>query len=79
MKQKAKCAAVESEQNASITKQLVKQKAKWAAVEDGDHNASITTHTEQTERATMSKNNTKTTALERSVEKTTGGLKHFYS
>ena len=34
-------------QNASITKQLVKQKAKWAAIEDGDHNASITTHTEK--------------------------------
>ena len=27
--------------------QLVKQKAKWAAIEDGDHNASITTHTEK--------------------------------
>ena len=50
-------------------KQLVKQKAKWAAIEDGDHNASITTPTEKkTERATKSKNDTRTTALERSVE-----------
>ena len=30
-------------------------------------------------KATKSKINTGTTALERSVEKTTGGLKHFYS
>ena len=30
-------------------------------------------------KATKSKNNTGTTALERSVEQTTGGLKHFYS
>ena len=48
VKQKAKWAAVEGDQNASITTQLVKQKAKWAAVEDGDHNASIKTHTEKT-------------------------------
>ena len=37
-------AAVEGDLNASVTTQLVKQKAKWAAIEDGDHNASITTH-----------------------------------
>ena len=30
-------------------------------------------------KATKSKTNTGTTALERSVEQTTGGLKHFYS
>ena len=30
-------------------------------------------------KATRSKTNTGTTALERSVEQTTGGLKHFYS
>ena len=30
-------------------------------------------------KATKSKTNTETTALERSVEQTTGGLKHFYS
>ena len=41
-----KWAAVEDGQNASITTQLVKQKAKLAAIDDGDHNASITTHTE---------------------------------
>ena len=57
----------------SSQKQLVKQKAKWAAIEDGDHNARITTPTEKkkqkkTERATKSKNDTRTTALERSVE-----------
>ena len=32
------------DQNASITIQLVKQKAKWADIEDGDLNTSITTH-----------------------------------
>ena len=31
------------------------------------------------DKATKSKTNTGTTALERSVEQTTGGLKHFYS
>ena len=50
--------------------QLVKQKAKWAAIEDGDHNASITTNIEKKEskagatklqRATKSKNNTRAT------------------
>ena len=81
-KTESKWAAVEGDQNASITKQLVKQKAKLAAVVDGDHNASITTHIEKkkkkkkkkkkTERATK---NTRTTALERSVEKTTVGFK----
>ena len=30
-------------------------------------------------KATKSKTNTETTALERSIEQTTGGLKHFYS
>ena len=77
VKQKAKWAAVEGYQNASITTQLVKQKEKWVAIEDGDHNASITTHIEKTEsnagttklqKATKSKNNTRTSALERSVE-----------
>ena len=37
-KTESKGAAVEGDQNASITAQLVKQKAKWAAIEDGDHN-----------------------------------------
>ena len=62
--------------------QLVKQKAKWAAIEDGDHNASITTHIEKkirkqcgNNKATKIKNNTRTIALERSVEETTAGFK----
>ena len=59
-----KWVGVEGDQNACITTQLVKQKAKWAAIEDGDHNASITTH----KNSTKSKNNTWATALERSVE-----------
>ena len=69
-KQKAKWAAVEDDQNTSITIQLVKQKAKWAAIEDGDHNASITTHVEKQKAklATKSKTNTRTTALEPSVD-----------
>ena len=66
VKQKVKWAAVEGDQNASITTELVKQKAKWAANEDGDHNASVKTHTEK--NSTKSKTNTRTTALERSVE-----------
>ena len=65
VKQKAKCAAVEGDQNASITIQLVKQKAKWEANEDGVHNASITTHRKN---STKIKNNTRTTVLERSEE-----------
>ena len=55
IKQKAKRAAVEGDQNVSITTQLVKQKAKWEAIEDGDHNASITTHTKKNRK----KNNKK--------------------
>ena len=31
----------------NITTQPVNQKAKWAAIEDGDHNASIKTHIEK--------------------------------
>ena len=46
-KTESKWAAVEGDQNASISTQLVKQKAKWAAIEDGDHNANITTQTEK--------------------------------
>ena len=73
---KEKWVAVEGDQNASITTQLVKQKAKWAAIEDDNHNASITTHikkiesnarTTKLQSATKSKNNTRTTALERSA------------
>ena len=40
------------DQKASITKQLVKQEAKWAAIEDADHNANITTYIEN-KRAKM--------------------------
>ena len=66
--------------NASITTQVIKQKAKWAAIEGGHHNASITTYFEKKKKnrkqcgkeATKSKNNTRTTALERSVESTSG-------
>ena len=47
VQQKAKWTAVEGDQNASVSTQLVKQKAKWAAIIDGDHNASITTHIEK--------------------------------
>ena len=47
VKQNAKWAAVEGDQNASITKQLVKQKAKLAAIENGNHNASITKKKQQ--------------------------------
>ena len=43
-KAKSEIGAVEGNQNASTTTQLVQQKAKWAAIEDGDHYASITTH-----------------------------------
>ena len=46
-KTESKWAAVEGDQNASISTQLVKQKAKWAAIEDGDHNANTTTQTEK--------------------------------
>ena len=46
----AKWASVEGEQKASITTQLVKQKAKWAATGDGDHNTSITKHIEKKQR-----------------------------
>ena len=79
VKQKAKWAAVEGDENASITTQLEKPKAEWAAIKDGDHNTSITTHvkkktttesnagTTKLQRATKSKN-TRTTTLERSVE-----------
>ena len=90
VKQKAKWAAAEGDQNASITTQLVKQEAKRAAIEDGDHNASITTHIEKKKKkkkkkhqknrkqwrnhkATESKNNTRTTALEQ-----TGPRRYFY-
>ena len=52
-------AAVEGDQNASTTTQLVKEKAKWAAIEDGDHNARITRHIEKIE------SNAGTTKLQR--------------
>ena len=56
-----------------------KQKAKWAAIEDGDHIQNIEKQkaTTKQQRATNTKNNTRTTALERSVEDTTGGSKHL--
>ena len=38
---------------------VVKQKAKWAAIENGDHTASVTTHIEKTE------SNAGTTKLQR--------------
>ena len=50
LNRKAKWVAVKGDQNASITTQLVKQKATWAAIEEGDHNASITTHIEKTKQ-----------------------------
>ena len=74
VKQKANWAVVEGDQNASTKTQLVKQKAKWADIEDGDDNVFITTHIEKNRKqcwnhkATKSKNNTRITALEQSVE-----------
>ena len=69
-KTESKWAAVEGDQNASITKQLVRKQSgqllktvtKMLA---SQHIQKKTT----TERATKSKNNTRTTALKRSVEK----------
>ena len=62
---------------AAKKKQLVKQKAKWAAVEDGDHNASITTYTQKkivklsykrAYKLTLSARQTKTIICENSVD-----------
>ena len=47
IKQESKPAAVEVDQSANITTQLVQQKSKWAPIENGDHDASITTDIEK--------------------------------